>query len=220
MTTKKEEKKKQPQSASNPSGQAEPILDINEDKKKEIQSFIDVGLKAKTNYQTIRKTVIEKFELNKSTYDKFFKQPPKRDRKKAPKIPKIVKRIEPVNYRHEFSDQEKLVKGNTSAQLDIEIADLKANAKAVASDFKAKIEEKETQRTKISQHINSGFEMRNADCEVTRDFDKGKKFAYLNKKLVKEELLTAEDHVAHLKQQTMLTEENFLSPEKTEEAAK
>ena len=105
-----------------------------------------------------------------------------------------TRRIENISYKHEYTDEEKLLKGDMQAQLQMDKNALEEEKKTITNEFKTKIDEKETQINKVARELNGGFEMRNGDCEVIRDFEQGKKRAYLNGKMVKEEALQASDY--------------------------
>jgi hypothetical protein len=47
--------------------------------------------------------------------------------------------------------------------------------KSVNSQYKARIDEKESVINLLSSHITTGYEMKNVECEVEYDFDKGLK---------------------------------------------
>lgn len=69
--------------------------------------------------------------------------------------------------RYNFSKDEIFEKGKTMAHLSSELSDLEEEKKAVASDFKAKIEAKKASISLMGNHINNGYEYREVECEVT-----------------------------------------------------
>lgn len=72
-------------------------------------------------------------------------------------------------------------------------ADLNIIKKAVSSDFKAKIDSKTSMMTMLSNHITTGFEMKNVEREVEFDFDKGLKRFYYQGVLYDTQSMTDED---------------------------
>lgn len=70
-----------------------------------------------------------------------------------------------------LSAEELLEYGNSLARLHSECSELKEQAKSVASDFKAKIDAATSQGGIFARAISNGFEYRDVECEVDRDFE-------------------------------------------------
>lgn len=70
-----------------------------------------------------------------------------------------------------LSHNELLEYGNGLARLHAEANELKEQAKSVASDFKAKIDAAGSEAGIFARAIQNGFEYRDVECEVDRDFE-------------------------------------------------
>lgn len=89
---------------------------------------------------------------------------------KAPiKIPAMQQ--EKVFTRYDFSDAEKLAIGQRAAQAHSRIAGLKDELKSINMDFKSKIKGHETELSTATEQMNSGFEMREMECNVLYNRD-------------------------------------------------
>lgn len=103
------------------------------------------------------------------------KNEPKTDAKESPapkaeiKIPALIQ--DNIFVRYEYTDQEKLAIGQKFAQANSQITTLKANLKAITSDYKSKIQGHEAEVGASTEQINSGFEMREMKCNVLHNRD-------------------------------------------------
>jgi hypothetical protein len=86
---------------------------------------------------------------------------------KAPKKQPVVK--ENIFHKFEFTAEELQELGRECAQITQDVNDLKGQAKSVASDYKAKVDQKESARNVVANKINNGFEMREIECVVEFD---------------------------------------------------
>jgi hypothetical protein len=77
--------------------------------------------------------------------------------------------------RYSFSKDELAEKSTQLADACGEKARLTEEKKSVVSDFKAKIDAKESIIGMLSNHITSGYEIKTVECEVEVDYDKGLK---------------------------------------------
>lgn len=78
-------------------------------------------------------------------------------------------------YRHlevPLTGKEKTELGLKLADAVQQVANAEADKKAVASSFKAKIEEHQSRANSAAATLSAGYEYRDVECEVTKDFDK------------------------------------------------
>ncbi len=98
--------------------------------------------------------------------------------------------------KYAFSHDEIHEKGLTLARLSSEQIAIDNERKAVASEFKAKMDAKLSEIEVIGNHINNGYEHRYIDCTINyNDPNSGMKSTYRNDtgELVKKESMTAEE---------------------------
>lgn len=177
---------------------------LTPDQVKEITDYIKERKDAGIDAVVIRKEVFKKFkidttqwELNWSPDAALVKGSNKNERVKEGQqlatTHNVTRRHEPVNFKHEFTEGEINERANILAQLEMDREALEEAKKNVTSEYKTKIDEKETQIGKVVREIHSGFEMRNETCEVIRNFSDSTKKSYFKSKLVKDEKLTTAD---------------------------
>jgi hypothetical protein len=75
--------------------------------------------------------------------------------------------------RHYFNDQERLDISNKMSEAFIEKSTLEADLKTVQSQFKSRIQEAMGQIGTLAQKLNSGWEMREIQCRVIKDYNEG-----------------------------------------------
>lgn len=171
---------------------------------KEITDYIRLRKDAGADDVVIRKEVFKKFQIDTTQWElkwgesaKTVKGSNKNTRVAGDKSMQTTnntnRRHEPVSFKHEYSQEEISERAHILAQLEIDRNALEEEKKNISSDFKTKIDEKETAIGKIAREINSGFEMRNETCEVIRHFNENSKKAYFKGVLVKEEKLSPSD---------------------------
>jgi hypothetical protein len=85
------------------------------------------------------------------------------------KIPALVQ--EKVYTRYDFNQAELLAIGQKAAQAHSRITGLKNELKSITSDFKSKIQGYETELSTATEQVNSGFEMREMECNVLYNRD-------------------------------------------------
>lgn len=101
---------------------------------------------------------------------------------KRTKLPKdhVVKAKEMHTIRYAFTSEELLEKAKKMASAKSKINQLEDDLKAAKTDFNARIAAEESVITMNSNHLNNGYENRNVECDVEKDFEKGTKTYYYN----------------------------------------
>lgn len=96
---------------------------------------------------------------------------------KRSKLPQghVTRSKELRNIRYSFNPVELSHKSKQLANACDERSNIMAEKKSVMSDFKSKIDAKDAIISLISGHICNGYEMRNVECDVVKDFEKGTK---------------------------------------------
>jgi len=79
------------------------------------------------------------------------------------------------HIRYAFDKNELAQKSTQLAETCGEKARLCEEKKSVNSEYKAKIDAKDSVISLLSSHITNGYEIKNVECEVEYDFDKGLK---------------------------------------------
>lgn len=172
---------------------------------KEITDYIQGRKAEKIDSKTIRKEVFKKFNIDTEQWQLNWEPKPDKVKGTTKNTPvaegqqlatthQIVRRKEPVTFKHDFSVDEINDRAKIQAQLEIDREQIENEKKNVMNEFKTKIEEKETQISKLAREINTGFEMRNETCEVVRNFETNTKQVLYKGKLVKEEKMTQADY--------------------------
>lgn len=92
----------------------------------------------------------------------------------------ITKAKEMHNIRYAFTREELVQKSLMMAEAIQAKENLENEMKSMKSDFKAKIDSKDATMKLMSNHIGNGYEMRNVECEVLKDFEKGTKTYHFN----------------------------------------
>lgn len=82
---------------------------------------------------------------------------------------------ENILHKFEFTATELQALGLECARCTTDVNELKDQAKSVASDYKAKVDQKESQRNLIAGKLNSGYEMREVEAIVEFDYPNGTK---------------------------------------------
>lgn len=96
---------------------------------------------------------------------------------KRTKLPSghITRAKELRNIRYAFTPEELANKSRQLANTCEERSNVVAEKKSVMSDFKSKIDAKDAVVSLLSGHICNGYEMKNVECDVIKDFEKGTK---------------------------------------------
>lgn len=96
---------------------------------------------------------------------------------KRKKLPKdhLVKAKEMHTIRYAFTAEELLEKAKKMSAANSKIDQLEDDLKAAKTDFTARIAAEKSVITMNSNHLNNGYENRNVECDVTKDFEKGAK---------------------------------------------
>lgn len=96
---------------------------------------------------------------------------------KRTKIPRdhVARGKEMRSIRYAFTREELADKSKQLANACHERSNIVSEKKSVMSDFKAKIDAKDAVVSLLSGHISNGYEMKNVECEVVKDFEKGTK---------------------------------------------
>lgn len=87
----------------------------------------------------------------------------------------MATRKELHTIRYTFDKTELAEKSKQLAETCGEKMRIIEEKKSVNSQYKAKIDEKESVISLLSSHITTGYEMKSAECEVEYDYDKGVK---------------------------------------------
>lgn len=96
---------------------------------------------------------------------------------KRSKLPQghVTRSKELRNIRYAFTPDELANKSRQLANACDERSNIVAEKKSVMSDFKSKIDAKDAIVSLLSGHICNGYEMKNVECDVIKDFEKGTK---------------------------------------------
>lgn len=92
----------------------------------------------------------------------------------------VVKSKELHNIRYSFSKEELADKSKQMASAVNEKNHLADELKTIKSEYKAKTDAKDAVINLMSVHISQGYETRNVECDVVKDFDKGTKTFFYN----------------------------------------
>lgn len=87
----------------------------------------------------------------------------------------VTKAKELHNIRYLFATDEMSEKGKRLANAVSEKSRLEDELKSMKSEHKAKIDAQDAIINQMSQHVSNGYEMRNVECDVLKDFEKGTK---------------------------------------------
>src|SRR5688572_3123074 len=90
-------------------------------------------------------------------------------RKKLP-AELVTKSKEMHNIRYAFTPEELSEKSKQMATAVHEKNGLADELKTIKSEYKAKTDAKDATINLMSNHITNGYEMRNVECEVVKDF--------------------------------------------------
>lgn len=92
----------------------------------------------------------------------------------------VVKSKESHTIRYAFSPddiQEKAKRMAASVQKKSSIND---ELKSIKSDFKSRLDQEDAIINQMGQHIANGYDNRNVECDVVKDFEKGIKTYFYN----------------------------------------
>ena len=115
-------------------------------------------------------------------------------------MPETKKEIEKEYLKCNLTNAELLEYGNSLARLNTKANELKDQAKSVASDFKAKIDAAGSEAGVFARAIQNGFEYRNVECEIDRDYEVRKVFTTRldTGEIIKTRDMTQEELQGHL----------------------
>lgn len=82
-------------------------------------------------------------------------------------------KFESFQLKHVFSDPEYTQMARQQAGRLGELSQLEAEAKSIATDFKARMESKKAELQSLSVRVNSGFEMRSVKCLLISERPEG-----------------------------------------------
>lgn len=101
---------------------------------------------------------------------------------KRTKIPTghITKAKELHNIRYAFTPEEMTEKAKRLANAVSQKEQDEVDFKSMKSNHKAKIDMQDSVINLMSNHISNGYETKNVECEVIKDFEKGQKTYYYN----------------------------------------
>lgn len=101
---------------------------------------------------------------------------------KRTKLPQghITKAKELHNIRYAFTQEEMSEKAKRMANAVSGKAQAEAEFKSMKSDHKAKIDAQDAVISLMSGHVSNGYEIKNVECDVIKDFEKGTKTYYHN----------------------------------------
>jgi len=116
---------------------------------------------------------------------------------------------EKIFHKFDFTPSELQQLGLECARLSTDINELKDGAKSVASDYKAKVDQKDSQRNLVASKLNSGYEMREVEAIVELDFAIGKK-CYIHPQTF--EVLKITDMSPADRQMSLIDESEFDRP--------
>jgi hypothetical protein len=96
--------------------------------------------------------------------------------------------------RYQFSKDETAKHSSELAEACAEKQAIEAEKKSMASTLKAKIDAQDSRIGLLSRYINTGYDHRNVECIVKKNFAAGTKEYYFQGELVDTQPLTQEDH--------------------------
>lgn len=92
----------------------------------------------------------------------------------------VTKAKELHTIRYPFKPEELAEKSKQMASAVDEKNRLADDLKTIKSEHKAKTDAKDAIINLMSSHINNGYEMKNVECEVEKDYEKGVKTYFYN----------------------------------------
>lgn len=95
-----------------------------------------------------------------------------------PKTEEITKVYSTEYLKCPFTQDELNKLASDMARFYMDKTNFEADKKAVASDYKAKIEAADARINEIAVHLSTGFEMRTIKCELSKDFEERKVYTY------------------------------------------
>lgn len=107
----------------------------------------------------------------------------------------MSKRVENVWYVYHFTEKERALLAHDLSTGYSELLELKDEKASVVSDFNSRIKEQEANLKATNRKLRDGYEQREAECGVTRDFDKMKVYYHdlMTGELVKERAMLPGD---------------------------
>lgn len=96
--------------------------------------------------------------------------------------------------RYTFSPDEIVTHSKELAEVCGQKKEIEEEKKAIVSQFKAKVDAHDARISLLSKWVTAGYDYRNLECVVKKNFKSGKKEFYYQGELVDEEPLTAADH--------------------------
>lgn len=87
----------------------------------------------------------------------------------------VVKAKEMHTIRYAFTDDELKEKSKRMAEAANNKTKIQNDLKTVKSEYKAKIDAEDALIANMANQISNGYESRNVECEVEKDFEKGVK---------------------------------------------
>lgn len=106
----------------------------------------------------------------------------------------VSKTPETRNVKYTFSDAEIAGYSRQLAEACQRRDATEAEKKSTMSSYKAKLDEQDASVALLSNRVTTGYEHRNVDCEVRKNFKTGKKEFWHAGAKVDEIVLTAQDH--------------------------
>jgi len=113
------------------------------------------------------------------------------------------KKREVCTIEYHFSSEERDAKARELATACQDKQAVEDKKKMINSQLKAEADGISTKINLLSNHLSHGFEMKEVECDVILNFEKGVREIYFNGKFYHEKPLTASDHQLELE----LTEE-------------
>lgn len=127
--------------------------------------------------------------------------------KKEEVVEKPITKKETHLIEYKFSEEELKEKSKRMANACQEKSSIEDEFKQVKTSFKYKIEGKEAEINILSNHVANGYEMKNVECDVILNFEKGEREYWFEKKFYGSERLTGKDHQLQLDQLNKEAEE-------------
>lgn len=92
-----------------------------------------------------------------------------------------------------FTEEEKRDIASEMARKVSELNQAEDEKKAVMSDLKSRIDSLSAQVNAAANKLNSGYEYRNVECEIDRDYSRRVILFWFDEKVVKEKPMTSDD---------------------------
>ena len=109
---------------------------------------------------------------------------------------KVVRKVKVL-----LTEEEKVKMGeNLAHELSI-LDEIKERKKVVTAQLSKDVKDKESDISKLKDCINLGYEFKEKDCEMVKNFDTGLKEFWLDGEIIETEQLTAMDYQLNLQEQ-------------------